>query len=256
MQIRNDLDVSLDLSTVNVILKAMLKISESRFYGFPLRDILDWNCWLAMIPAPVLDSRGVRGDDAEVTAELEELAASIARMNLNISCVECSSPRMSELTEVLSSPEAQDDATEVANMLLDYITELMGGNFLQVQIDHLLNDAARKCPHSPTYEADAKAIEYDPFEPPRNENTTSYLALLGGVTLGLIVCVGVGVSIVKCFVRRRHTKWLGRLPPHQLRRLGCQQDREQEVEWELNATTCPECWKVSFSKNMMGRLRN
>jgi hypothetical protein len=45
------------------------------------------------------------------------------------------------------------------------------------------------------------------------------------------------VSTVRCFVRRRHKKWLGRLPPHQVRRLGRQQDREQEVESELNATT-------------------
>jgi hypothetical protein len=237
MQIRNDLDVSVDLSTANVILKAMVKIAESRFYGFPLRDILDYNCWLAMIPAPVLDSRGVRVEDADATAELEELAASIARMNLSISCVECSSPRMSELTELLSSQEAQEDATEVANMLLDYITELMGGNFLQVQIDRLLNDAARMCPHSPTYAADAKALEFEPFEATNNEYTTSYLVLLGGVTLGLIVCVGVGVLTIRCIVRRRHKKWLGRLPPHQVRRLGRQQDREQEVESELNATT-------------------
>jgi hypothetical protein len=237
MQVRNVLDVSLDLWTANVLLKAMMKVAESRFYGFPLRDILDANCWLAMIPAPTLDSRGLRVEGLEPTAALAELAASISKLKLDVSCVECSSPRMSELTELLSSQEAQDDATEVANMLFDYITELMGGNFLQVQIDRLLNDAARKCPHSPLYEADAKAVSYEPFEAPAKENSTTYLMLLGGVTLGLILAVGVLVLTIKCIVRRRHRSWLRKLPPHQVQCLAVQQNREQALESELNATT-------------------
>ena len=237
IQIRNNVNVSVDLSTANVILGAMVKIAESRFYGFPLRDILDYNCWLAMIPAPDLDARGVRTEGIDATAELQELAVSIANMNLNISCVECSSPRMSELTELLSSPEAQKDIAEVANMILEYITELMGGNFLQVEIDRLLNEAARKCPHSPIYEADAKAVDYDPFESPVNDDTTSFLALLGGVALALIACVSVVALIIRCLVRRRHKKWIGGLPPHQVRRLGRQQYKEREIESELNETT-------------------
>jgi hypothetical protein len=237
MQVRNDLDISLDLFTANVIFKAMIKVAESPFYDFPLRDVFDYNCWLAMIPAPTLDERGVRIEGAERTATLEELAASISQLNLNVSCVECSSPRMSELTDLLSSQEAQEDVTEVANMILNYITQLMGGNFLQLQIDRMLNDAARKCPHSPLYEAFAKAIVYEPFETPNNDYAISYLILLGGVTIGLILFVALVVIAVKCIVRRRHKKWLGRLPHHQVRRMASQQGKEQELESELNATT-------------------
>jgi hypothetical protein len=215
----------------------MMKVAESRFYGFPLRDALDFNCWLAMIPAPALDSRGVRVEGLEPTAALAELVASIAKLNLNVSCVECSSPRMSELTQLLSTQEAQEDATEVANVLLDYVTELMEGNFLQIQIDRLLNDAARKCPHNSMYEADAKAVVYEPFEAPAKENSTTYLMLLGGVTLALILTVGVLVVTIKCIVRRRHRRWLRKLPPHQVRRLAVQQNREQALESELNAAT-------------------
>jgi hypothetical protein len=237
MQVRNVLDVSLDLWTANVLVKAMMKVAESRFYGFPLGDILDANCWLAMIPAPTLDSRGLRVEGLEPTAALAELAASISKLKLDVSCVECSSPRMSELTELLSSQEAQDDATEVTTMLLDYITELMGGNFLQVQIDRLLNDAARKCPHSPLYEADAKAVTYEPFEAPATDYSTTYLILLGCVTIALVLVVGLLVLTIKFIVRRRHKRWLGRLPPHQVRRLAVQQGKEKSVETELNATT-------------------
>jgi hypothetical protein len=101
----------------------MMKVAESRFYGFPLRDILDVNCWLAMIPAPGLDQYGIRIDDVEATASLEELAASVAGLNLNVSCIECSSPRLPELTELLSKAEAQEDITVAVNGLLEYVTD-------------------------------------------------------------------------------------------------------------------------------------
>ena len=237
MQISNDLDISLDLSTANVIVEAVMKVAESRFFEFPLRDILDFNCWLAMIPAPALDSRGVRVADSEATAALAELAASVSQLKLNVSCVDCSSPRMSELTELLSSAEAQEDATDVVNMVLDYVTELMGGNFLQVQIDRALNEAARKCPHSPMYEANVAAVEYDPFEAPDNDDSITYLILLGGVAISLLVCLCMLVLLIRGIVRRRHKKWLGRLPPHQVRCLGDQQRKEQRLESELNAAT-------------------
>jgi len=237
MQIRNDLDISLDLSNANVVLQAMLKVAESSFYTFPLRDTLDYNCWLAMMPAPELDSSGIRVEGSEATARLTELAASISHLNLNISCVECSGPRMIELTELLSSTEGQEAATEIANTLLGYVAELLGGNFLEIKIDRLLKDAARKCPHSPTYEADAEEIEYEPFEEPNSEGSISFLILIGGVTVGLILCLCVLLSSIRCFVRRRHKKWLSGLSARQLQRLVSQQDKEQEVESELNAST-------------------
>ena len=237
MQIRNDLDISLDLSNANVVLQAMLKVAESSFYTFPLRDTLDYNCWLAMMPAPELDSSGIRVEGSEATARLTELAASISHLNLNISCVECSGPRMIELTELLSSTEGQEAATEIANTLLGYVAELLGGNFLEIKIDRLLKDAARKCPHSPTYEADAEEMEYEPFEEPNSEGSISFLILIGGVTVGLILCLCVLLSSIRCFVRRRHKKWLSGLSARQLQRLVSQQDKEQEVESELNAST-------------------
>jgi hypothetical protein len=237
IQINNELDISLDMHTANLILRALLKITESRFLGFPLRDALNLDCWLATIPAPRLDSRGVRTGGTSPTAALQELIASVAQLNLNISCVECSSPGMYELTRLLESPEAKEDTTEVANMLLDYVTQLMGGNFLQVQIDRILNDAALACPHSPSYDPDVKAIEYQAFEAPPSEDAVSYLVLLGGVTVCLILAVALVVFVIKCIVQRRHQKWLRTLPSQQTQRLLSLQGREQAMESEFNDST-------------------
>ena len=73
MQLRNEVDISLDLNSVTFVLHAMLKMLESRLYNFPLGDVLDYNCWLAMIPAPKLDSYGVREDATIPTAELKQI---------------------------------------------------------------------------------------------------------------------------------------------------------------------------------------
>jgi hypothetical protein len=237
MQISNELDISLDLNTANLILRALLVISESRFLGFPLRDTLNLDCWLATMPAPSLDARGVRVKGTAPSVALEELVASIAQLNLNISCVECSSPGMYELTRLLESPEAKEDTTDVANRILDYVTQLMGGSFLQVQIDRILNDAALACPHSPRYDPAVKAIEYQAFESPPDEDSMTYLVLLGTITVCLIFAVVLVVSAIRCIVRRRHQKWLRALPSQQTQRLLSLQGREQAMESELNDST-------------------
>jgi uncharacterized membrane protein YhiD involved in acid resistance len=237
MQLSNELDVGLDMYTANVILATVLKIQESRFFSFPLRDILNLDCWMATIPAPRLDSRGVRIKGAEPTLGLEELAANIAKLNLNISCVDCSSPRMHELTELLSESEAKEGTTDVANFILDYVTQLMGGPFLQVKIDRILSEAAYRCPHSPTYDPETQSVEYLPFESAATESNTTLLMLVLGVALCLILLVSILVTVIRSFVRRRHKNWLGSLPRHQTVRLLKQQEREQAREAELNAHT-------------------
>jgi hypothetical protein len=236
MQVRNEIDISLDLHSATVVLQAMMKVAESKFYGFPLRDIFDLNCWLAMIPAPKLDQYGV-SISGESTASLEKLAATAASLNLNVTCVECSSPRMPELTELLSKAEAQEDLSEAMNALLDYVTDMVGGNFVQVQMDRLLNDAARKCPHSPTYEPGFEAVTYEAFEAPENELSMSLLVTIAALAIVAILLVAALIYFIRWIVRRRHKRWVGTLPAHQVRRLAQEQHRQEREEAELNART-------------------
>eukprot|EP00536_Pseudo-nitzschia_multiseries_P000119 jgi/Psemu1/233300/estExt_Genewise1.C_20293 len=237
IEIRNEVDFSLELSNANVIVSTMTKIAESRLLGFPLRDIFDLNCWLATIPAPTLDSRGVRIDSSEVTASLSALKASIGELAVTAKCANCSSPRMAEFTDLLSDPAARNETTDVANALLDYLTELMGGNFLQVQIDRSINDAARKCPHSPTYDPNAEPIVYEAFEAPDSSYSLGNLILLGALALAAMIVLLIIVLAVKCIVRRRHAKWLMKLPPHQIKMLFHHQRSESGLEEKLNTTT-------------------
>jgi hypothetical protein len=237
LQLENDMEVSLDLYSASVVLQTMTKVAESSLYNFPIVDIFDYNCWLATIPAPGLDKHGVRIDGAEPTAILKEVATSVASLNLNVSCIKCSSPRLSELAELLSTVAAQEDLTESANGLLDYARDFLTGNYLQVKIDRILNDAARKCPHSPLYEEGMKDVQFEAFQAPNNELSISFLLMLTILAGSLVLAVLASTFAIKCFVRQRHKKWLKKLPPHQLERLALEQHKEENEESELNAVT-------------------
>lgn len=231
------MDVGIDLSSATVLLRTLTMVAESRFYDFPLRDILNLNCWLAMIPAPELNPQGLRIDVNDVTAALLDLAASVSSANVNISCIECTSPKMPEFATLISSPEVQDDVTAVVNEVLQYISQLAGGNYVQVQIDRVLHDAALKCPHSPLYDSTFESAVYDPIEAPDSDYALTYLILLGGFTLALIMIIAIIILAVRYIVRRRHKKWLGSLPPHQLRHLAQRQRKEQMLETSLNESS-------------------
>lgn len=229
--------MSLELFNASMIFSTMSKIAESRFFGFPLRDVLNINCWLATIPAPTLDSRGIRAAEEGPTASLSELEAFIGQMVLKADCVDCSSPRMTELTAMLSAPEAQDEIKDVANGLLQYVTTLMGGKYLQVTIDRLLNDAARQCPHNAMFDENFEPAVYDVFEAPDTSNSMHYLVLLTGLIVALLVVASTVVLVIRFIVRRRHKRWIMKLPAHQVKRLARQQRQEDQVEDRLNAIT-------------------
>mmetsp|Transcript_4236 Transcript_4236/g.4760 ORF Transcript_4236/g.4760 Transcript_4236/m.4760 type:complete len:2377 (+) Transcript_4236:252-7382(+) len=237
IKISNEVDLSLQFADANIIFSTMTKIAETNFSSFPLRDMLDLNCWLATIPAPALDSRGVRLHDSELTASISNLKAHIGKLIVTATCTNCSSPKMTELTNLLSSQATQIETTDVANALLDYLTQLMGGNFLQLQIDRVLNDAARKCPHSSRYDPYAPPSVYDAFDAPNISYSMGRLVMLGALALAMVIIVLLIVLAVKYIVRRRHKKWLIKLPPHQMKKLAYQQKSELDMEDKLNITT-------------------
>ncbi len=237
LQLRNDLNINLDLSGATVNLMAMLKIAVSRFFEFPLRDLFNLDCWLATIPAPELDKQGLRRIDVEPTAMLAEFVASIAALNLNISCVECSSPRMVELIDLLATRDAQDIATETANRVIEYFQKLMSGNFLQIQIDRALTDASKRCPHSPNYKPDFVSATYDKLVITDSNDSTSFLILLGSVVLVLFAVLGLAVLAVRWLVRRRHRKWLLTVSQEQVSNIARKQEETRAKEAQLNAAT-------------------
>jgi hypothetical protein len=189
------------------------------------------------VPAPPLDERGIRLDDAKPTFSVAHLAASVARLGLNITCIDCSGPGMNELTERLKAPDAVDDVTRAGNDILGYVAGLLGGEFLQVSIDRLLNDAKRKCPHHPDYEIDPSDMQYTGFEPQAPSSSMSLLVVLIIVGVCLTVATVVIVLLTKYIVRRRSARWVKSLPEDAVLRLWWQQRIAKKKEIALNSST-------------------
>jgi len=237
IDISNAINLSLELTNANVIFSSLAKIANARLFAFPLSDVFDLNCWLATIPAPDLDPRGVRYSESRSTASVSHLEAYIGELTLKAKCISCTSPRMTELTDLLSSLDAQNETTSVANALLDYVTQLISGNLLQVQLDRAISEAAFKCPHSPIYDPSAKPDAYEDFEVTDTVSPIGHLILLAVIALTIVIIVLTTAVTVKCIVSRRHRKWLMGLPPHQVNILTRHQKSKQVFEEVLNTTT-------------------
>jgi Na+-transporting methylmalonyl-CoA/oxaloacetate decarboxylase gamma subunit len=191
-----------------------------------------------MMPAPPLDARGVRLEGSEPSLSLVHLFASVSKLNLNITCISCTSPGMAELATLLSTPEATKAATEVANDIFEYVTRLLGGEFLQVTFDRMLNDAERSCPHSLSYTATPVPVTYESFEGADSaDQSIQFLIYLAIVSGCLILIVSAVVILVKVIVRRRHRKWLRSLSSERVFLLWQQQRADQQKAMKLNETT-------------------
>ena len=230
-QILNDVDLSIDLHAATVVLTALMKIVENEFAAFPLRDILNLDCWLAKIPAPKLNELGFRDDGIERSAGISELAASVSKVNLYIKCFNCTSPDLNDF-----STGGSKDLDSVMNRVLDYVTSVLGGEFLQLQIDRALNNAAKRCPHSPDYDPKFVVPQYATYES-THETSMTFLLMLLIVTAVLIAIIACVVLSVRCFVRTRHRRLLGSLPDNELLFLQKEQQQDDMLEGELNAMT-------------------
>ena len=245
VEISNEVKISIDMYRINVLATMMLKIVKSQLLGFPLVDAFDLNCWVSMIPVPTLNEQGVSVGDNEPNATIVDFVASVAKLYLNVSCVECSSPGVVQLSELLtSSSEAQNDVALLANTLLLQAGDFVEGDLLQVQIDRLLSDASKQCRHSPNYDPNftihgtsPKEERYMGFETVEIEDSTTYLMLVGVVTLSLFLLVAALIFSIRWCTRRRHSRWLSTLPIEQTEVLKTIQRNDDSLELALNSTT-------------------
>ena len=238
--LRNKFDMSLGIKSAQVVLAVLIKMSEKLVLRFPMRDILNMHCWLATIPAPLLDSQGVRISKFDLTAAIQNIAVAISQIRLNINCTDCSSPGMHQFASHLSSPDAVRSVTDVANNLFDYFTSLMGGKFLQVQIDRFLNEAPSKCPHNIKYDASTSAVVYQPFSAPEKTNDPlGFLFVISGVCASVICIFFLLVVSVRRIRQKRHKQWIQTLSKEDVIQIHKTQTIEKKREEKLNSsTTC------------------
>lgn len=159
----------------------------------------------------------------------------MAEARLDIECIECSSPLIVEMAAQVGSQEGIKDTTEVANMIFDYISNLLGGQFIQSELDKIILEAEMKCPHSVAYQQDFQGIQYQEMVAPDKEgDVAGFLIAIVSVIAFLSVVAGVAIVITKHVSRRRHNRWMTTLNRTQKFELEKMQSDEDKRQKDLN----------------------
>ena len=236
VNIHNDLDISMDINTLGLLLTALAKVSEEKFVRFPIRDVLNINCWLATIPPPSLDDEGYRVEDAEPTLAIESLNVSMKELNLGVECFNCSSPGLIELADLLVAPETPEELTRVMNRVLSSLSRRMGGGLLQDIIDRALVNAPKQCPHRDNMDPNAPSFKTRVAKKPSTGLNTSYIIFLVVVFAPLIfgALLAVGLQMLHT---QRHKNWMESLPSERVFLIQQKQEKEDNMENEINNMT-------------------
>jgi hypothetical protein len=190
-----------------------------------------------MLPAPELDKRGVRVEGSEASLSLLQLGLSVAQLAMNVSCIECTGPDMQLLTERLSRPNSVNETTRVANEVLDFVSSLLKGDYLQVAMDRLVSDSRTRCPVSPDFNVNAGPTEYTPFEDVVLEDSFTFLVAIAITIVVAATTLSIVMLAVRLLVRRRHQKWIGSLPKEKMLLLATEQTNDDDNAEALNEST-------------------
>ena len=224
----NDLDISLELAYAEAWLALLTMISTSSFMEFPMKDITSISCWLASISMPtVLNPH---------TLQIADLGMSISEANVTIKCRECTSPGIEELAANLSSSEASKTLIDLLNLLDNFTSTFLEGEFIQGQLDDLIYASQAKCPRSDKSESSFgqstdQDYERDYFSPESGES--------------IIVIVSAGISIIVLFAASRGShifrakKWRSKLSNDQAEMLYDEDMQAKMREHLVNEETQP-----------------
>lgn len=217
-----------------------MKMLESGLFNFPIGDIFNINCWLSTIPAPTLNLQGLRTPDSEITLSLADLAVSIAQTNFSVDCLDCSGPKFEELSALFDAPSAHVHAGQSFENVLNKLLSLVSSehSMLQTELDRMLVDAPKFCPHRPEYDPYAVRTQYDNYDTivPTDDDAIFLLALIVAMA-----CFAVGVLVITCVLRfivlRRNRRWLMSLPREQLIAVYENQQIHREHAAAMNAAS-------------------
>jgi hypothetical protein len=234
MQIRNEMSFAVSFENVVLVASILLKIGEKSFASFPLRDLSNMNCWLATVLSRAEGKRSrLRGID------LVDHSFSVGNFSMGINCVSCSSPRFDEL---LVSLYDFSNTTESIESIEEKTDNLLDADFIQVLLDHVVEDSAKKCPHRPEF--DPNIIKQDLLLTPEESlglfkdiesiEKSIFLTVANSMIAGCIFIFGL---LCRRMVDQRNKQWMESLSREGRFHLQIQQNKETEMVEILNATS-------------------
>lgn len=227
-ELSNKVELGVELPSIQAVLDIMTMLSRQRLFDTPLGSVFDLNCLFSIIPTPELDDTGLRLSTATVTLRNLDILPEFGQFSL--SCLDCSSPGVLEIEEILKSEEGQQSAARSAQNIIDFLLSAAESetSIVQSRIDRYLADAPSKCPHRPEYGSPSRV--YRAFEVEAADQSSLNFLLAAFVSvLAIVIAMGLCTIVVKILVRRRHKKWVQSLSNRQ-KAVVCAQERKREEE--------------------------
>ena len=143
--------VRIDIEEFDVRSKTVLGIDTNSMSHFPLRDLVDWNCWATMI-SPISSSAHT---DASYRASIQNLTFSDATTKIDITanCVFCTTVGTRELATMVSTLRRIGIWKEISTRALRLLEEIATGDNVQRWLDRWIKNARRSCPHDSSYDS-------------------------------------------------------------------------------------------------------
>jgi hypothetical protein len=200
-------------------------LAQKNFFSFPMRDIMNYNCWLSTISTEAMSK--ISGTD------FIQYAVSARMVDLNISCISCSSPRFDELIYHFYSPgRGDEDTSSFVNSTLSYFDQLIGSDFLRDYARRILDNAATQCPHHESFDVESQIgqwptspITYLGFETPRRDKKMSLFNAANAIMAVILIVAAV---IFRSVVIKRKRRWTASLSREQLAVLDREDEKEQQ----------------------------
>lgn len=127
-EMRNDIDLSIIIPHAEVIASFFVLISEDNFMTMKLDNILNINCWLAMIQGPQLDDEGFPiGNSTDPNIKVEQLLLALSDLQIKMDCISCSSTIQNKLPEVFQVIDDSGAIAELRTRLISFATEVVLG---------------------------------------------------------------------------------------------------------------------------------
>lgn len=137
----NVVDLHLGLPSIELLADLFVTVSESRFMQMPLRDVLNFNCWLSMIPQSALN----------IGAAIPVFDLLLVAILPTTSCVSCSNSALNDLNTIVDFLRVNSFVDTIKSRALVILSDLMQSDFTQGTIDGQLAKSASLCPHDPNF---------------------------------------------------------------------------------------------------------
>jgi hypothetical protein len=134
-------------------------VDASRFLHFPLKDVLNTQCWLALVPAPALDKNGEVVVGSEPTFLLSDFVMSLKSLDFSIDVITNTSPGVTIIPEFFQLFKTIGGIDTLRRRFVELGEEILQQDKIQMAIDRSLVNAPKLCPHRPEYSEDKASLD-------------------------------------------------------------------------------------------------